>query len=89
MTAATSRFQVGERVRVKQDNPQGNPRTPKYIRGQAGTITLRHGVVDNPVDHRGLYPPLYTVLFDTRDVFGAATAARLMVDLHEEWLEPA
>jgi hypothetical protein len=48
-----------------------------------------HGVIYNPQDHRGLYPPLYSVLFHVRDVFGGATSDTLAVDLHEEWLERA
>ena len=83
------RFGLGERVRVKLDNPSGNPRTPAYARGHSGVIVARHGVIDNPLDHRGRYPPLYSVLFTVRDVFGTATGDTLSVDIHEEWLEPA
>src|SRR5439155_1081874 len=59
---ATHRFQVGERVRVMQANPAGSPRTPAYVRGKSGIVTALHGSIENPLDHRGGYPPLCSVL---------------------------
>jgi len=81
------RFAVGDRVRVLTDVPRGNPRTPRYLRGRTGTVVLRHGVVENPLDHHEPYPPLYSVVFplpDRRDPHD-----EVLADLHEEWLEPA
>jgi hypothetical protein len=78
------RFGVGDRVRVRADVPGGNPRTPHYLRGRIGTVVRTHGVVDNPLDHRDPYPPLYTVLFPL-----AGGPDETLADLHEEWLEPA
>lgn len=78
------RFGVGDRVRVLAAVPGGNPRTPRYLRGRTGTVVRTHGVVQNPLDHRDAYPPLYTVVFPLpggRD--------EVLADLHEEWLEPA
>ena len=83
------RFRVGDRVRVKGENPQGNPRTPVYIRGKRGVIATVHGVIVNPLDHRSLYPPLYTVAFEMEEVFGKPTNDTVWVDVHEEWLEVA
>jgi nitrile hydratase subunit beta len=80
-------FQIGDRVRVKTEEPAGNPRTPAYIRGKAGSVIGLHGRIDNPVDHRGIYPPLYTVEFEVREVFGTDSADRLAVDIHDDWLE--
>lgn len=73
-------FEPGASVRVLTENPDGNPRTPRYLRGRTGEVMRVHGVVVNPLDHRDPYPPLYTVLFrlDTGDEVAA--------DLHEEWL---
>lgn len=84
---ADNRFQVGDRVQVKQENPAGNPRTPKYVRGKKGVVTVLHGSMVNPLDHRGVYPPLCSVLFTVHDVFGGTSGDTLSVDLHEEWLE--
>ena len=86
---ATHRFQVGDRVHVKPANPAGNPRTPAYIRGKSGIVTILHGSIDNPLDHRGIYPPLCSVLFPVGEVFGGASRDTLSVDLHEDWLAPA
>ncbi|HEY7059961.1 MAG TPA: SH3-like domain-containing protein [Chloroflexota bacterium] len=89
MNSAQPRFAVGRRVRVLAANPAGNPRTPEYIRGKTGVIAEIQGVIDNPIDHRGHYPPLYSVVFAVRDVFGGTSRDQLSVDLHEDWLEPA
>ena len=88
-TSSTApRFGVGSRVRVKTENRDGNPRTPEYIRGKSGVVAEVHGVIYNPIDHRESYPPLYTIDFAVRDVFGGASRDKLSVDLHDEWLEP-
>lgn len=87
METTGSRFKPGDRVLVKRENPDGNPRTPQYIRGKKGVIVEVHGVISNPRDHRGLYPPLYTVLFEVEETFGGTSPDKLWVDVHEEWLE--
>ena len=89
MDRSEPRFNVGDRVRVKVENPDGNPRTPAYVRGKAGVIAALHGMINNSQDHRGLYPPLYSVVFEVREVFGGSSGDKLSVDVHEEWLEPA
>ena len=89
MDAEALQFAVGHRVRVKAENPAGNPRTPTYVRGKTGVVAEVQGVIDNPIDHRGLYPPLYSVVFAVRYVFGGPSRDTLSVDLHEDWLEPA
>lgn len=76
-------------MQVRQENPGGNPRTPKYVRGKKGSIVAVHGVINNPLDHRGLYSPLYTVMFDMKEVFGRSSDEKLCVDIHEEWLAPS
>lgn len=83
---AGHRLHVGDRVQVKRTNPEGNPRTPTYIRGKVGTVTALHGTMDNPLDHRGIYPPLCSVLFSVHEVFGGVSRDTVSVDLHEEWL---
>ena len=80
------RFRVGDRVRVQLTNPVGNPRTPVYVRGKSGVVTALHGCIVNPLDHHGVYPPLYSVLFQVRELFGGASHDTLSVDLHEDWL---
>ena len=87
MSIAGYAFKIGEQVTVKQENPLGNPRTPIYVRGKNGVVIDVHGVINNPRDHRSLYPPLYTVMFDIKEIFGTQTDDKLYVDVHEEWLE--
>jgi hypothetical protein len=87
MSEPIHRFCVGDRVQVKPSNPAGNPRTPHYVRGKCGTVTALHGSIVNPLDHRGVYPPLCTVLFLVREVFGGESNDALSVDLHEDWLQ--
>jgi nitrile hydratase subunit beta len=82
------RFHVGDRVQVLHANPAGNPRTPNYVRGKSGVVSELHGCIVNPLDHRGVYPPLCSVLFVVRDVFGGASRDTLSVDVHEDWLAP-
>ena len=83
------RFRAGDAVEVERHNPTGNPRTPRYIRGKRGVVTVLHGAIVNPIDHHGVYPPLCSVLFNVREVFGGSSADTLLVDLHEDWLAPA
>jgi len=83
------RFRVGDAVQVQHANPAGNPRTPPYIRGKRGIVSRLHGSLPNPLDHRGVYPPLYSVLFLVGEVFGTGSHDALSVDLHEDWLAPA
>ena len=85
----THQFRVGDRVQVERANPHGNPRTPGYIRGKNGIVTVLHGSIVNPIDHHGVYPPLCSVLFRARDVFGGSSDDTLSIDLHEDWLKPA
>lgn len=86
MVSMHGKFQVGDPVVVAAENPTGNPRTPKYIRGKRGVIGLVHGVLENPRDHRGIHAPLYTVRFDLSEVSTCHDSDSIWVDVHEEWL---
>lgn len=83
------RLGVGDRVRVLDDNPEGNSRTPRYARGRRGVVAELHGVIDNPLDHRGRYPPLCTVVFTVAELTGRCGRDLVAADIHEDWLEPA
>jgi hypothetical protein len=89
MVNAQHRFQVGDRVRVLSENSAGNPRTPPYIQGKVGVVSQLHGEIPNPHDHRDVYPPLCSVVFEVRGVFGGTSTDTLLVDVHEDWLERA
>ena len=86
MEVINSKFKIGDPVMVASENPTGNPRTPKYIRGKRGVIGLVHGVLENVRDHRGIHPPLYTVRFDLSEVSTCHDQDSIWVEVHEEWL---
>jgi hypothetical protein len=81
------RFREGDRVRVRTEVPEGSPRTPRYLRDRTGTVVLRHGIVENPLDHSDPYPPLYSVVFALPD--DRNPHDEVLADLHEEWLTDA
>ena len=83
------KFKIGDAVVVASENPTGNPRTPKYIRGKRGIVALAHGRLENSRDHRGIHDPLYTVKFDLTEVSGCRDSDTILVDVHEEWLSKA
>ena len=89
------KFKVGERVLVRTGNPPGHIRTPRYIRGKAGVVTLQHGHFRNPEQlafgKDGLPKiPLYAVRFPLADVTANAKPSdTIVIDIFEHWLEPA
>jgi hypothetical protein len=86
MESTDSKFKVGDAVVVALENPRGNPRTPKYIRGRRGIVGMVHGRLENSRDHRGIHDPLYTVRFDLSELSTCADPDSIWVDVHEEWL---
>ena len=86
MESASSKFKIGDAVIVAVENPTGNPRTPKYIRGKRGVVGSVHGILENIRDHRGIHKPLYTVKFDLSEVSTCHDQDSIWVDVHEEWL---
>jgi hypothetical protein len=88
MESMSNKYKIGDAVVVASENPTGNPRTPKYIRGRRGIIGSVHGVLENVRDHRGIHQPLYTVRFDLSEVSACRDQVSIWVDVHEEWLSP-
>lgn len=89
MTETSSKYKVGDAVVVADENPNGNQRTPQYIRGKRGVIGAVHGVLENIRDHRGVHKPLYTVKFDLSELSSCHDQDSIWVDVHEEWLSAA
>lgn len=89
----SARFRAGERVRVRLGNPAGHTRVPGYVRGRRGTIDAVQGSWPLP-DHTAhgvdppARPPVYTVRFDARDLWGPDGPDDLVVsvDLWEPYL---
>ncbi len=93
------RFAVGDAVRTRlpagnQAVAGGHTRLPGYAAGQAGRVVLSHGChvfPDANAHGLGERPePLYTVVFDAGDLWGAPERAgdEVTCDLWESYLEP-
>lgn len=91
-----AKFNVGEKVRVRDAHPMGHLRTPRYIMGKAGVVERICGEFGNPEDlafGRDGTPKqsLYRVRFAQRDVwqgYDDGAADTVDVELYEHWLEP-
>ena len=89
------KFQVGDKVRAKNINPQGHTRLPRYARGHIGTIEMQHGnhvFPDTTAHFLGEDPqPLYSVRFTAAELWGedAPQKDSLCVDMWEDYLEGA
>lgn len=89
------RFTIGQRVRTRDQAVDHHTRLPGYARGKLGTIEALHGAHILPDSHaRGLGEapePLYTVVFDGAELWGAAAAPglRVSVDAWQSYLEAA
>ncbi len=90
-----ARFAAGDAVVVRNLNPAGHTRAPRYIRGKRGVIAHDYGVFIFPDSHamsRGKAPQhLYSLRFEGREVWGADAPAHaaLYLDLWDSYLEPA
>ncbi len=89
------KFTPGQRVTVRNLNPTGHTRAPRYIRGRSGTIDRDHGVFvfpDTNAAGTGASPQhVYSVRFEARDVWGPedTQGATVYIDLWDDYLEPA
>jgi nitrile hydratase len=90
-----ARFKPGDRVRTRNDHPPTHTRLPRYARGRLGTVELIHGChayPDSVATDRGDDPQwLYTVVFDSREIWGADAdpTLKISIDAFEPYLEPA
>jgi nitrile hydratase len=95
-----ARFAAGDAVVVRNLNPAGHTRAPRYIRGKRGAIARDYGVFifpDSNAMGQGQAPRhLYSVRFEGTEVWGPEageeeTPARdaLYLDLWDSYLEPA
>jgi nitrile hydratase len=95
--AVRARFRPEQRVLVRNLNPVGHTRLPRYLRGKHGRIVRDHGVFDlqdtGPEGYAlGERPQhVYTVRFDAAELWGPQGGARdaVFADLWEGYLERA
>ena len=89
------KFKPGDRVTVRNLNPLGHTRAPRYIRCKTGTIDRDHGVMvfpDTNAAGAGKTPQhVYSVRFAARDVWGpdAPDKEAIYIDLWDDYLDPA
>jgi nitrile hydratase len=88
----SDRFNVGDRVRVRLDDPVGHTRVPRYVRGHVGEVVERDGrypLPDALVAGQPSAPStVYSVRFDAARVWGRGEHT-VTVNLWEEYLEAA
>ncbi len=88
---SSTRFAVGERVRVRRIEPVGHTRCPRYVRGAEGEIVGVRGTYPFPDDgpRRGEVEPVYAISFRSEDLFGPSDDPGWIVylDLQESYLE--
>jgi nitrile hydratase subunit beta len=90
-----ARFKAGDKVLVRNLNPTGHTRLPRYIRGKRGVIHSDWGsfVFPDTVAHgkgsRGQH--VYSVRFEGRELWGSAAPAKdvLYVDVWDEYMDAA
>lgn len=87
-------FQVGDRVRVKDDFVPGHIRMPAYIRGKTGTVVAESPAYPFPDAHahgvRAEDEPTYDVAFRSEDLWpNGADPALVHVGVFQSYLERA
>ncbi|MEM7288169.1 MAG: SH3-like domain-containing protein, partial [Actinomycetota bacterium] len=91
--ASAPAFAVGDRVRVRRVRPEAHHRSPRYLRGVAGTVETVAGDDHLPGARRdrAVSAAVYTVAFTSTDIWGATDEPpfELMIDLWEPYLEGA
>lgn len=87
------KFSPGDRVKVRNINPRGHTRLPRYVRGKIGVISRYYGVHDfDDLKSQGLgdYPEaLYNVMFSARALWGSDASAKdtLQIDMWESYMQ--
>ena len=93
--SVTPLFQVGERVRARNINPESHTRLPRYARGKTGEIIRDHGVYVFP-DTNARYQGekrqhVYSVRFQAPELWGESASPRdsVYLDMWDDYLEHA
>jgi nitrile hydratase len=93
-SGAVPEFEVGDDVRVRNINPEGHTRCPRYARRARGEIHDLHGnhvFPDESAHGEEAARPLYTVAFEATELWGPdaeAASDTVHIDLWEPYLQP-
>lgn len=87
-------FAVGDAVAVRNINPVGHTRLPRYVRGKRGIIARVYGAQgfqDEPTIADSSPQHVYSVMFEANELWGANAEPnqRLFIDMWECWMEAA
>ena len=87
----TSRYRVGDTVRVREWHPVGHTRAPQYVRGKPGVVVRLDGAFSLPdVECHSDFvrvEPTYSVRFEALALW-ATPGDPVYADLWESYLEP-
>ena len=89
------KFKPGDAVLVRNINPVGHTRLPRYVRGKHGVVERDHGVFVFPdasaTGAHGAPQHVYSVRFEGSELWGPDAAPRsgLYIDLFDGYLDPA
>ncbi len=89
----TPRFQIGQRVRVRNAHPTTHTRMPRYTRGKVGVVERDRGVFELPDNRVYFLDPrpqhVYMIRFTARELWGDEKPAqdKLFIDMWEDYLE--
>lgn len=92
---AAARFKVGDEIRVRNINPTGHTRLPRYLRTHLGTVMEDHGVFIFPDTHAhggGAKPQhLYSVRFSNQELWGEQGSPKdcCYVDVFDDYMDLA
>ena len=93
--AVSPKYKPGDRIVVRNINPTGHTRLPRYVRGKQGIVERDHGVFvfpDTSAHGRGEKPQhVYSVRFTARDLWGPDAPGKdsLYIDLWDDYMDPA
>jgi len=91
--AHATRFRAADPIRVREFEPVGHTRCPRYARGASGVVKAVRGVYPLPDEgpRCGEIEPVYAVSFVSVDLFGETDEPRwtVLLDLQESYLEAA
>ena len=90
--ASSPRFAVGDPIVVRNINPVGHTRLPRYVRGKRGIVARIYGAQgfqDQPTIADDSPQHVYSVMFEARELWGsdAETNQRLYIDMWECWMD--